>query len=99
MSREHRVDPGQVQVGVSEILRISYPPDVARFAKLYGHSDQRLLVLGTATAQAKFSSPTDVGLIDLDGAGQPVAPGPHEHRPQARSSITRPGSNVGADPE
>lgn len=73
------------------------PPDpsvAAGLVEFNRHTDKGFLALGPTTTQPRFLA-ADVGLVDLDGAGQPVPAGPHQDRTQAVQH--RPGGRVGAD--
>lgn len=63
-------------------------------SELDGHADQDLLALLPAATKLGLLA-TEVGLVDFDGAGEPVAPGTDEHR--AEPVQHRPGRLVGAE--
>ncbi len=70
------------------------PTESSGLSELDGHADQDLLALLPAAAQSGLLA-TEVGLVDFDGAAEPVAPGTDEHR--AEPVQHRPGRLVGAE--
>ena len=72
------------------------PSKTMRLPQLECHADQDLLGFVATTAETPLLS-AEVGLVDLDGAREPVTPGAHEHRPQTLQH--RPGGLVRADLE
>lgn len=70
------------------------PTESSGFSELGGHADQDLLAPLSAATKPGFLA-TEVGLVDLNSAGEPVAPGRDEHR--AEPVQHRPGRLVGAE--
>jgi len=70
------------------------PAEPARLRDLNCYTHQGFLASGTSAAQARLLT-ADVGLVDLDRAGQPVPARAHQHRPQPMQH--RPRGRVRAD--
>ena len=70
------------------------PPESSGLSALDSHAYQDLLAPLSATTKPGLLA-TEVGLVDFDGAGEPVAPGTDEHR--AEPVQHRPGRLVGAE--